>query len=719
MTRTTKVGLDVDERPFVRGMGRAAAAAEKLDDALDDVTDSAKDAAAATARAKDSTDDLGDSATDAGRDLDRLRADAQRLDRQIDETTAGVRDLARAIAATSDEAERARLAEKLSVEQGKLRSRVTLRKLIDVDSASDMGAELAGRVSVSFGARLGPLLARAPIAGLNPAVAAIGAPIAAGLTVLIGGAVAGAVVGAAGAGGVVGGLAIAARNPAVQASAAETGDLFGRAMQRAGVSFVPVTLDALGLVRSEIGEIDDDLERAFSAASRFVRPLTEDLLAGAKDGVDGFATAVERAGPVVEALGDIAQDAGDLAGDTFEILSDRAYEGSRALSTLWGIFEIGARSVVGTVAALTEAYGWMEKIGALAVGDREKFLQLIVEEHNAKITSGGLSQSLQDLINSLGQTGGAASDATYDVESLEDALGRLTGEAISVERSQIALEEAIDRAAEAAKRNGDGIDRNIPKQRANREALIGIAEAAKRASEDIYATTKSHDMAAEATEYARKNFLRTAEAMDVERGEAERLADQLFGIPREVDTRADFQPDNKGVSDWKKTLSGIPREIFTSARLRAIVDLEVRREQATQATGRRWGGITEHARDGLLREAGIYSPVSPARYAFAEPATGGEAFIPRFGDRDRSLDILSRAAMWYGQQVVPAGGAAARVDGPYGGGAEASTGSGSWSVAMATARAIRAALVGLTVQLDGRTVGYIQGRQADLYERGV
>lgn len=66
----------------------------------------------------------------------------------------------------------------------------------------------------------------------------------------------------------------------------------------------------------------------------------------------------------------------------------------------------------------------------------------------------------------------------------------------------------------------------------------------------------------------------------------------------------------------------------------------------------RWGGVTHHARVGLLR-ANVYSPMNPARYAFAEPATGGEAFIPKRGDKSRSMAILDEAASWYGAQVVP------------------------------------------------------------------
>lgn len=65
----------------------------------------------------------------------------------------------------------------------------------------------------------------------------------------------------------------------------------------------------------------------------------------------------------------------------------------------------------------------------------------------------------------------------------------------------------------------------------------------------------------------------------------------------------------------------------------------------------RWGGVTVHAQTGLLN-ASVYSTQNPARYAFAEPATGGEAFIPRRGNRARSLAILEEAASWYGAEVT-------------------------------------------------------------------
>lgn len=78
------------------------------------------------------------------------------------------------------------------------------------------------------------------------------------------------------------------------------------------------------------------------------------------------------------------------------------------------------------------------------------------------------------------------------------------------------------------------------------------------------------------------------------------------------------------------------------------------------------GGVYEHAAVGLLRQAQIAAPQGPARYAWAEPATGGELFAPRFGDMDRTRSLVNYAVEnWWGgwrnflpsQQWGPAGAA--------------------------------------------------------------
>jgi hypothetical protein len=68
----------------------------------------------------------------------------------------------------------------------------------------------------------------------------------------------------------------------------------------------------------------------------------------------------------------------------------------------------------------------------------------------------------------------------------------------------------------------------------------------------------------------------------------------------------------------------------------------------------RWGGMYERAGGGLT-EAQI-APGGPTRYAWAESSTGGEAFIPRNGDKSRSLGIWRTVGeRWLGQNVSGGG----------------------------------------------------------------
>lgn len=70
------------------------------------------------------------------------------------------------------------------------------------------------------------------------------------------------------------------------------------------------------------------------------------------------------------------------------------------------------------------------------------------------------------------------------------------------------------------------------------------------------------------------------------------------------------------------------------------------------------GGVYPAAAGGIgvLGTAGIYPVTGRALYAFAEPGTGGELFLPRVGERARAERLLAVGAGWYGGRYVPAGG---------------------------------------------------------------
>ena len=115
------------------------------------------------------------------------------------------------------------------------------------------------------------------------------------------------------------------------------------------------------------------------------------------------------------------------------------------------------------------------------------------------------------------------------------------------------------------------------------------------------------------------------------------------------------------IEQVKSIVNTIPRSVTTSWTLAVAQKVASLRDQ-------RWGGIVRSYQGG-----GIHAHVARNEVIrYAEPETGGEAFIPRRGDRARSIAVLREAAGWYGLTIGPA--ASVAPAGTAGGG---SAGSGS------------------------------------------
>jgi len=392
----------------------------------------------------------------------------------------------------------------------------------------DAGGDAASGFAAQFGAKVGPLMARLP---LSPYVAAAVAIAAAAAAPGLAGVLSAAVVGGAGAGGIIGGVKIASTHPAVQQSAQLVAADFTKAMQRAGVSFVPVVVDALGDVRSEIYVLEDDVERALTRAAVYVRPLTKDFLAGARRGVEGFATAVERSGPVLTVVGNIGERAGDLLGDTLEGLSEHSVEAGHALAVLWTIVEYGTRSIFGTIEMLTTAYGWFEKVGAVLTADTAKLGRLAAEQELAKQSGGGLSDGLRQLLDGFTQAGTGAATMGSQVRSLRQILDEFTTGALDARQANRDYEAAIDAVSESVKKNGATLDIHTAKGRANQATLDELVRVTQRKSAATLQMTQDQEKANAVTEQGKAAFIRAATAMGMSATKARELANSLFKIP--------------------------------------------------------------------------------------------------------------------------------------------------------------------------------------------
>ncbi|MFF5201755.1 hypothetical protein ACFY3B_19350 [Micromonospora parva] len=635
MARTVKVELLLEAARYIRGGRQAAKTTKGVTDAVGDLGDASTETSA-------KTEHLGD-------ELGSLARDARRLDRQIDQTKDGIRELARQIAATSDAAERAQLNKKLNLEGRTQRQLIKLRDLIEVDGAGSLGGELAEQVSVSFAARLGPLIARAPMAGMNPAALAIAAPLAAGAALTVGTAMAGAIVGGVGIGGVVGGMKLAAKDPAVKAAGAGLGTDLGAMLGRASAAFVPETLGAIDIVRQRTLAMEPDFRRAFNGAARYVYPLTDALMDAGQNAMPGVIAAIEHAGPVVDALGDGLRDLGSAVGDSLSHLSQYADEGARALDVLFFVVENGLRSTAAMIGGMAELYGWAEKLGAVMTGRLDRLGALVAADNAAEQSSRGLGGAFDDVRN-------AARGANREADEMIDVLTTLNGLQLSVNDAERSFQRAIDDARESFTGKTRDLVGATEKGREYGANLDEIATKARNSGQAIFDQSGNVALANAKIEEGRAALYRQAVQYGRTDQEARDYVNSVLSIPQSWTTKVDMKAE-AALREAKALRSVIQslkdRNITIGVYWKSNGDLKV--PGGTILKNER-GGLYEHADVGLLREAQIASPRGPARYAWAEPATGGELFAPKYGDMNRTRALVGHAVEnWWGgwQNFLP------------------------------------------------------------------
>lgn len=247
------------------------------------------------------------------------------------------------------------------------------------------------------------------------------------------------------------------------------------------------------------------------------------------------------------------------------------------------------------------------------------------------------------------------------VDQLKEA--RKGGDKTEIAAAEQRLAEAIARQSEAAVTNARAIGEVMGKK-------LSDAEATAIQRTELEKLTESTGYTSEAlrTLIDRLTLASAQYKVDIQTAEAERKLRQL-ARDREVMVTIDV--------DWSR-LGKLVKLAGTLGVLDANGD-PVRPGAINAERLNRRGGLYSFASGG----------VTPAhigfgtRYKWAEPETGGEAFIPRRGDRTRSLSILAQAGRWYGMDVVPAWKQANQVPPapiPFGGALVPTAGDGTNSV---------------------------------------
>lgn len=269
--------------------------------------------------------------------------------------------------------------------------------------------------------------------------------------------------------------------------------------------------------------------------------------------------------------------------------------------------------------------------------------------------------------------GGAAGTAADQVQELKDAFDRLFGERMSYDEALIDYKQGLK---DVKKELEDGTRTLDVNKQAGRDNASAVLDQIKRIKELRDARIEHGESLDDANAKYQTDIAGLRDTL-LQLGYNETAVDQLIGkykeIPGEVSTDVsapgvktatgqvqDFNfavknvPPSKTVPFYASTAEAKAavaalkakinelknKHIYITGSVRWTSSGDLKVPGGTQLKNER-GGIYQHAATGLLREAQIASPMGPARYAWAEPATGGELFAPRFGDMSRTRALVS------------------------------------------------------------------------------
>jgi TP901 family phage tail tape measure protein len=250
-------------------------------------------------------------------------------------------------------------------------------------------------------------------------------------------------------------------------------------------------------------------------------------------------------------------------------------------------------------------------------------------------------------------------DAIDHGQKLTDVFKQLNGAALDLLGSQVQEEQALADLTTKWDKHGNALALNT---QAGRDNLKLVQDGIKGAIDAAQAKLNESGSLQSATQAYDAYIGRLRDAL-IKQGVEKAKVDEIIGTYARMPPLATTKIEAIGADTVLSRSERINNEMdkLNGRRSTSYVDVITRDirirldDPSNFGHINRWGGVYTHAAEGALRQAAVYSTASPARYAYAEPATGGEAFVPRFGDYTRSTAILDQAARWYGGSFTPGG----------------------------------------------------------------
>jgi hypothetical protein len=417
-----------------------------------------------------------------------------------------------------------------------------------------LSSDFARKV-VKMAESVSPQLAAGLTRGFQSAASAAPPILAAGVVAaapFVAATLSAAVIGGVGAGGIIGGVALASKDPRVQAALTGMKTRVGAELTDAAQPFVDTTIAGIGRIEAAIDTVD--FGAIFAQSAKNAVPVIDGIARGIEGIGDGVEKLIARSGPVMEELGDSIASVGQHAGDFLATIGKGSEGAAAALHDLTSVFNLVLDVTGPTIYALTTVYGWLSKIGAAQTFAAGLLGPIGTLTHFLRDTGGAAEQTAGQIRIARASVDGAAAGAAvgavqFDrygqailssgdaVQSFADKVNALASAGQTLFASSTRVGAAVDNVTKAIKANGQTLDEHTEKGRANREALSQLAAAM---TEQYNATVRANGEGPQTDAVAnanRESFVRLATSLTGSKRKAEELATAMGLIPAKKDLK--------------------------------------------------------------------------------------------------------------------------------------------------------------------------------------
>jgi hypothetical protein len=608
---------------------------------------------------------VGDAADDAGDSIKGMGRDSEHLGRQISDTENHLKALVREFDRTGDK----ELFKQIRKDRSTLSFLRSIRKEI-VDLGKDtekVGAKAGKQLTGGFGDALQALPAQVRGSAML-AIAGIGVA----MSPVLGAMLSAAVVGGVGTGGIIGGIALASQDARVQDAAKGVGQRFMAGLSAEAGVFVAPVVDALGILESAGREATATLGNGFRRLAPLITPLAHGIEGLVREVGPGLSAAFEAAEPAIRAIAHELPEVGAAISDALKSISGESDSATEGMLTLFHVLETGIRVTGDIVGVLSAIFHWLIKVegAALEIGSS---LPPILGPFSALLDLGA---------KGAGELAGELNDAK---DSTHDFSGSLGGLSAKLGDTAQASRDAHDALVDLAKSIEDQFDPT-----AN---LIHKLQDVKTAQKDYNEAVKDHGTKSREAREAELNLASAILAANGAAAAAQGTFDgKLSPALRKIlhdggltaaqinDIETQFRQAKAAGDAFSKTYKA-QLVLNTSAFFGSLAAANNALNGGTYVSGRASGGPVASGKTYMVGENG------PELVTF-----GADGYVHNERDTRAMLSGTS------GGSATPAAAAPALTP-------------------EALGRAVRSALQGMTVTMDGRRVGELTGRQADIYRR--